>query len=504
MDLEWEAAGGSGGYGSGGYGYGSGFGSGGTGGTSGIMDMIMSMFGGSITDILNMFGIGNSNGTQQAGSGIMSLIKTLISFIFGEDVLEDADGLYEKIMEELEKQMESGIFDRDALHQIIIKAQDPDARVELIEMLNLTELFAGMQDMDVKGLLDMLMNAVKSFFGMGGSSSLPEVTETLTMNSSTAKDFAGEDYNVELSAKVYKNGNSTKWALVIHPFLLNGKTMANAVGPYYYDAGYNIIAPDLRGFGDSDGSVALGCLESMDIYDWLVELNKEYEVSEVIVHGTSLGAATTNFLSGIDKFIKPEDISTPLKSLKDLKVVGLVEDCGYMRMTDFAPEVFLTTLLKIGLEDKDFAHYSNAENSLENCELPMLIIHGTSDMMVDPENATEIKAIVKDSEYVEIKGGAHALIIMGNNEQYENGVKSFIKKVQMSESKEDKDSGVVESGQSQKNNSTVNNGVQNEPNKNNNENQSNDKPTNNNWWNRGNNEDYQTPGQIPSWPSYRK
>ena len=54
---------------------------------------------------------------------------------------------------------------------------------------------------------------------------------------------------------------------------MNGKLMAQALAKMYLNQGYNVLAPDLRGFGKSDGSVAMGYLESLDTWDWLTYIN---------------------------------------------------------------------------------------------------------------------------------------------------------------------------------------------------------------------------------------
>ena len=160
-----------------------------------------------------------------------------------------------------------------------------------------------------------------------------------------------------------------------------------------------------------------------------VKLGNQYNPSQVIVHGISLGGATTNFLSGIDQFINngPTKINTQIKSLRELKVVGLVEDCGYTDMTQFADESYLIDL-NIGLTEENFEYYSNAENSLKYCDIPMLIIQGDSDFIVKPENAETVKNTVKgEVEYWSVKGGAHAFIVIGMNaDDYKAHVQNFI------------------------------------------------------------------------------
>lgn len=44
----------------------------------------------------------------------------------------------------------------------------------------------------------------------------------------------------------------------------------------------------------------MGYLESLDVWDWLTYLNKNYDCEEIFVHGVSLGGATTVFVSGLE------------------------------------------------------------------------------------------------------------------------------------------------------------------------------------------------------------
>ena len=83
---------------------------------------------------------------------------------------------------------------------------------------------------------------------------------------------------------------------------MNGQAMADSLGQMYLDRGYNVLAPDSRGYGSSGGSVAMGYVESLDVWDWLTYLNNTYgdKCQKIIVHGVSLGGATTVFASGLE------------------------------------------------------------------------------------------------------------------------------------------------------------------------------------------------------------
>lgn len=333
---------------------------------------------------------------------------------------------------DLEEMQASGVEDESKIDELIGKLPDGDNKDILQGTKDLMSKFPNTNGGNsTSNLLTKLIETVKSLLGgLGLNSSLPTPT-TVKMESKTATEFAGDDYKVTLNANIYRKEGSDKWAVLIHPFMLKGKTIANKIGEFYYEKGYNIIAPDLRSFGDSEGKVSLGFLESLDVYDWINLINDEYNAQTIMVHGISLGGATTNFLSGIDGFMNngPVKMNTTIKSLKELHVIGLTEDCGYTDMTEFANKTMLVGM-KIGLTKDNFDYYSQATNSLKYCDLPMQIIHGTGDTTVKPANADTVKNTVKGySEQWKVDGAVHAFIIMGmNKSDYKTHVQQFITK----------------------------------------------------------------------------
>lgn len=340
--------------------------------------------------------------------------------------------LIEKLPEGSDKDILSGITDMFDNLSINLEGIELKALVEklLTTLLDaIGSLLGGIGDI---GDIGNIIGGIGSIIG-GSTSSLPVEAKSIYIDAKTAVEFAGTDAVAKLHANVYmhvdENGNedSNKWAFLIHPFMLDGTSIAGSVGTFYYEKGFNIIAPDLRGFGDSEGSVALGCLESMDMYDWLVKLNDEFTVSQVIVHGVSLGAATTNYLSGIDGFINngPTKITTKIKPIKELNVIGLVEDCGYVDMEEFGNQAKSYSGIK-----EHYDYYSKATESLVYCEIPMMIIHGDGDTTVNPENAETIRDILAKNKVPvkvhKVEDGAHAYIIIGGTEEQKEEYRVFV------------------------------------------------------------------------------
>lgn len=393
------------------------------------------------TNAVCAFSFGGTSGTNKTNFSLTSLIDMLRN-------LKKKDNEYSlsDFQIDLEDMQKADNIDVDKIEELFNKLPNSEDKRMLqpsIDMFSDITNMGESNEIDVKGLLSKLLNtlldAVKSLVsGLGGSSSsLPVEPKKIEMQPKTAIEFAGNDYNVKLVSSVYlhvdENGNpdSNKWAFIIHPNSYNGEKIAGIVGPFYYEKGYNIFAPDLRGAGDSEGKTSLGFLDSLDVYDWLTLLNRDYNPEEIIVHGISLGAATTNFLSGIDQFMNngPVKMNTTIKSLRELKVVGLVEDCGYTDMEQFAGKSYLIGN-GIGLTEENYDYYHLATNSLKYCDLPMLIIHGTKDIIVKVENADTVKNTVKGyTEQWLVEGKNHAFIIMGQEEEaYREHVHNFIDK----------------------------------------------------------------------------
>ena len=288
--------------------------------------------------------------------------------------------------------------------------------------------------------------------------------ETVNITAETAGAISGNDYRVSLSGNIYYANTSTgersnKWVVLIHGFMMSGESMANAIGQVYLDYGYNILAPDLRGAGNSGGETGMGFLESLDIWDWLTYLNTNYNVDEVIVHGLSLGGATTLQLwSQKDQG----------RDLESQHVVGLIDDCGYTSMTgiiqgllgtvegiDLLADVlnlvgvqslytligednirnFLIDSVGVGLNSSNFAKNQDtfaAGRVFSN--VPILVIHGTDDPIVPYSNSTTVINEANnrglDATLWSVEGQTHAFIVAGiEKQEYRNHVVEFINKV---------------------------------------------------------------------------
>ena len=362
-------------------------------------------------------------------------------------------------------EMKNAIFDK------IMELQDNYSNTSAIPYISnkiLNETISSTET-NPSRFLDSIISIIQSSLGntnIALNSLEPNVIVD-DMVATTAGKLSGETYQVNLSGNIYYadvdtsgNPTSNKWVVLVHGFMMNGQAMADALGEIYLDQGFNILAPDLRGFGNSGGNKGkggMGYLDSLDIWDWLTYLNEHYTCNEIIVHGVSLGGATTIFLSGLE---------VDGQTITDKHVIGLVEDCGYTSMTGIVQDLLntvgnnelvakilgifdatglsdvidrdtikdmLINQVDVGLTAENFDEHENALASLEKSSLPILIIHGTSDTTVPFENSTRVYETAMNNvniPYVqrfEAEGEQHAFIILGNKENvYEGHVDNFI------------------------------------------------------------------------------
>ena len=200
--------------------------------------------------------------------------------------------------------------------------------------------------------------------------------------------------------------NSNKWAIVVHGYGGSGKLMSDK-SKYFYDMGYNVLIPDLRGHGKSEGDyIGMGWKDRLDIISWINFIIKENPNAEIVLHGTSMGAATVLMTSG-------ENLPSNVKAI--------VADCAYTSAWDefrYQLETYLKVpsyyILNVtNMVTKLKAGYSLKEASALECvkkaTVPILFIHGDKDKFVPYSMMDKLyDATNSPKEKLTIEGGEHA------------------------------------------------------------------------------------------------
>lgn len=224
---------------------------------------------------------------------------------------------------------------------------------------------------------------------------------------------------------LYVHHGSTKTAFIIHgwrdsavKYLFLARLYEHVLG------GYNVVLPDLHAHGLSEGDmIQMGWLDRKDVLHWLTI----FQTDTMVVHGVSMGGATTMMLSA-------EEMP---KGIKDLR---FVDDCGYTSAWDeFASELknqfglppfplmYTTSLLCKMRYGWSFSEAS-AIDAVRQSPYPMLFIHGDEDTFVPTEMVYRLYQAKPSNKKLWIAPGAeHASSYLTHPDEYTRQLSDFLK-----------------------------------------------------------------------------
>ena len=232
---------------------------------------------------------------------------------------------------------------------------------------------------------------------------------------------------LRLAGVYYPEPDSHNWALVIHGYRGKHEWM-NSYSRNYLEHGFQVLAPDLRACGESEGDyVGMGWLDRKDILLWIDWILTQDPEAQIVLHGESMGAATVMMTSGEET---PDAVKV------------FVEDCGYTSVWDvFASELKLrfhlpefplmntASLMADIRADYNFREASALEQ-VKKCEKPMLFFHGTLDDFI-PFEMEEILYQAKpgdNKEMIYAEGAAHCESHLVLGDDYWAAVWTFLEK----------------------------------------------------------------------------
>ncbi len=235
--------------------------------------------------------------------------------------------------------------------------------------------------------------------------------------------------NLKLDANYITASKRTNRTIVIaHGFMNNKDTMF----PYAYmfhKLGYNVLIPDARGQGDSQGNyIGYGWPDRLDYLKWIKQvIKKGGPSSQIVMFGTSMGGATTMMVSGI------KGVPSQLKAY--------IEDCGYTSAYEeityqakqlyHLPEFPLVPLVSLITKIKDGYSFQEADalKQVRKNTKPMLFIHGAHDKFVPTKMVYPLFHASRGPKQLAIMPGqGHAKSYQNNPKLYTQTVKKFLDK----------------------------------------------------------------------------
>lgn len=268
-------------------------------------------------------------------------------------------------------------------------------------------------------------SGVKKMMGVKGTAAGEDSGRKWVTENSTDRELTNAG-GLKLHAYYIKSGNvSHSYAILCHPYSTDGTAMA-AYAKHYYDLGFNILLPDARGHGKSEGTVSMGWLDRLDLVEWINQILKDDPNANIILHGVSMGGAEVAMAAG-------ENLPANVRFI--------VDDSGYSSVSDlfrfqfgklFSLPAFPTVNLASGFT-KLRAGWSFGEAStlkqVKKSKTPILFIHGSADEFVPITQSNELfDACSSERKQVVISGAGHAQCMSKDSGKYWSEVNRFMLK----------------------------------------------------------------------------
>lgn len=172
--------------------------------------------------------------------------------------------------------------------------------------------------------------------------------------------------------------------VLVHGYHSSSEFDFSAVVEFYHNHGFDILLPDQRTHGKSEGKyITFGSFERYDIVDWVNFIINEKGPRKILMDGVSMGC-TTSILAAAEPDIVPPTY--------------IVADCGYTSPDAIFRDVFakwfnLPTFPILNFADflcrrlaKFSFHEFSTEDAVRRLPCPVTFVHGEADDFVSIEN----------------------------------------------------------------------------------------------------------------------
>ncbi|MDQ0428542.1 fermentation-respiration switch protein FrsA (DUF1100 family) [Planomicrobium stackebrandtii] len=231
--------------------------------------------------------------------------------------------------------------------------------------------------------------------------------------------------DLRLEGDFLENEDSGGKAVILaHGFRGNSEDMKNFV-QFYYDQGFDVLIPDARGHGESEGDyIGFGWHDRLDIKQWTQLLIDEENSSDIFLHGVSMGAASVLMTSG-------EELPAAVKGIiADSAYTSAADILSYQLESIYNLPAFPLIPITSGITELRAGFTFNEASALEQAArnaLPLFIIHGEADELVPTSMAEELyEAAGGDKMFWTVPDAGHVKAYTIATQEYQERLKGFI------------------------------------------------------------------------------
>lgn len=253
-----------------------------------------------------------------------------------------------------------------------------------------------------------------------------EETKAFLEKSDGFKVKTESDDGYELIAACFRQPDPAgkPWVILLHGYT-GWKEEMYHFAARYYNHGFNVLCPDLRCQGESEGDfIGMGWTDRDDVLTWIGKITNSYPDAEIVLHGESMGASCAVMMSGMElpdniKCVISDCAFTDSVSMfrKQLKDWFSIPDIG------FIGSARLWLIVRGGYDLKD----ASAIKEIKKSDTPTLFIQGDQDRIVPVSSAEELyDSLDAEKDIMIVEGAGHAQSCYKDPEAYYSRVFGFI------------------------------------------------------------------------------
>lgn len=253
-----------------------------------------------------------------------------------------------------------------------------------------------------------------------------EETKAFLEESDGFKVKSTSDDGYELIAACFRQAEpeGKPWVILLHGYTGWKEEMYHYAAKYY-EKGFNILCPDLRCQGESDGDfIGMGWTDRYDVLAWIGKITDSYPDAEIVLHGESMGASCAVMMSGMEL---PDNIKCVISDCAFTDSVSMfrkqLRDWFSIPDIGFIGSARLWLRIRGGYDLKD----ASAINEIKKSDTPTLFIQGDQDRKVPVSSAEELyDSLDAEKDIMIVEGAGHAQSCYKDPDAYYGRVFGFI------------------------------------------------------------------------------